>query len=97
MRGFWSLIENDKYKIGCTGKTVCLFDKQDNEIAKFRDFPYAYTSAISPRGDIFVVKTTEGRENNPAYLSKATRIIDILFDGEERYDFVNTLRKHLLY
>ncbi len=61
MRSFWSLIENDKYKIGCTGKTVYIFDKQDNEIAKFRDLPYAYTSAISPRGDILVVKTTEGR------------------------------------
>ena len=61
MRSFWSLIENDKYKIGCTGQTVCLFDKQDNEIAKFRDLPYAYTPAISPRGDVFVVKTTEGR------------------------------------
>ena len=34
-------------------------------------------------------------ENNPAYLSKAAQIIDILFDGEEKNEFVNTLLKKL--
>ena len=61
MPNFWSFIGNEKYDIGCTGQTVYLYDKQGNEIAKFKDLPYAYTSAISPNGDIFVVKTTEGR------------------------------------
>ena len=61
MRNYWSLIGNDKYNIGCTGQTVYLFDKHDAEIAKFKDLPYAYASGISPRGDVFVVKTTEGR------------------------------------
>lgn len=61
MRRYWSLIENDKYTIGCTGQTVYLLDKNNTEIAKFKDLPYAYTSGISPKGDIFVIKTTEGR------------------------------------
>ena len=61
MRNFWSFTGNEKYDIGCTGQTVYLYDKQGNEIAKFKDLPYAYMSAISPNGDIFVVKTTEGR------------------------------------
>lgn len=61
MRNYWSLIENEKYKVGCTGQTVYLLDKQNTEIAKFKDLPYAYASGISPRGDIFVIKTTEGR------------------------------------
>ena len=61
MRRYWSLIGNDKYNIGCTGQTVYLLDKQDREIAKFKDLPYAYTPGISPKGDIFVVKTGEGR------------------------------------
>ena len=34
-------------------------------------------------------------ENNPAYLSKAARIIDVLFEGEEKNEFVTTLRKSL--
>ena len=61
MRRYWSLIGNDKYSIGCTGQTVYLLDKDNTEIAKFKDLPYAYTSGISPNGDIFVVKSTEGR------------------------------------
>ncbi|MBQ7646582.1 MAG: hypothetical protein IJS94_04870 [Clostridia bacterium] len=61
MRNFWSFIGNDKYDIGCTGQTVYLYDKQGVELAKFKDLPYAYTAAVSPKGDIFVVKTTEGR------------------------------------
>lgn len=61
MRNYWSLIGNDKYNIGCTGQTVYLLDKQNAEIAKFKDLPYAYASGISPSGDIFVLKSTEGR------------------------------------
>lgn len=34
-------------------------------------------------------------ENNPAYLRKAALILDLLFDGEETNEFVNTLRKSL--
>ncbi len=34
-------------------------------------------------------------ENNPVYLRKAAQIIDILFDGEEKNEFVNTLRQKL--
>ncbi len=61
MKKFWSYIENGRYGIGCTGQTVYVYDKNRTEIAKFTDLPYAYKSAFSPRGDIFVVKTTEGR------------------------------------
>ena len=61
MRSFWSYIENDKYCVGCTGQTVFVYDKMGKELAKFKDLPYAYKSAFSPLGNIFVVKTTEGR------------------------------------
>lgn len=57
----FSYIKNDKYAIGCTGQTVYVYDSEGTEIAKFKDLPYAYTSAFSPNGDIFVVKTTRGR------------------------------------
>lgn len=61
MRNYWGLVTNGKFSIGCTGQTVYLMDRQGAEIAKFKDLPYAYVPGISPRGDIFVVKTAEGR------------------------------------
>ena len=61
MKKLWSYIENDEYGVGCTGQTVYLYDKNGTELKKFKDLPYAYKSAFSPLGNIFVVKTTEGR------------------------------------
>ena len=61
MPKFWSLISNGKYKVGCTGQTVYIYDQNGTELAKFKDLPYAYTAAFSPKGDIFVVKSTAGR------------------------------------
>ena len=61
MKKFLSYIENDEYGVGCTGQTVYLYDKNGTELKKFKDLPYAYKSAFSPLGNVFVVKTTEGR------------------------------------
>lgn len=61
MPNFWSLISNGKYSVGCTGQAVFIYDKNGKELARFKDLTYAYTSAISPKGDIFVVKSTKGR------------------------------------
>ena len=61
MKKFCSYIENDKYGVGCTGQTVYLYDKNGTELKKFKDLPYANKSAFSPLGNIFVIKTTEGR------------------------------------
>ena len=58
---FWTFIEGDKYKIGLTGSTVYVFDKNGTELATFKDLTYAYNAVISPLGDIFVIKTTDGR------------------------------------
>lgn len=60
MPSFWSYISNGEYSVGCTGRTVYVYDKMGNELAKFKHLPYSYTPAFSPKGDIFVVKTTEG-------------------------------------
>ena len=58
---FWSFIKNDKYCVGCTGQTVYVYSADGTELAKFKDLKYAYTAAFSPKGDIFVVKSAEGR------------------------------------
>ena len=61
MKKFWTFIGSDKYDIGLTGSTVFVYDKQGVELARFKDLNYAYGCVISPRGDIFAVKTTDGR------------------------------------
>lgn len=61
MPRFWSLISNGEYSVGCTGQSVYVYDKDGAELIRFRGLLYAYRPLISPKGDIFVVKTTEGR------------------------------------
>ncbi|MBQ8210811.1 MAG: hypothetical protein IJZ35_09535 [Clostridia bacterium] len=61
MPRFQSLISNGEYIVGCTGQTVYVYDKNNIELAKFKDLKYAYTPEFSPNGDIFIVKSTTGR------------------------------------
>lgn len=61
MKNFWGYVSNGEYSVGCTGQTVYLYDKDNNEIKKYKDIIYAYTPMISPDGKIFVVKSTDGR------------------------------------
>lgn len=60
MRKFWGFYDNGTYRVGCNGGTVYIYDSQDKEIAKFRDFPYAYTAAFMPDKNIIAVKSTVG-------------------------------------
>ena len=61
MPSFYSIIENESFRIGCTGQAVWVLDKTDAVLAKFKDLIYAYRAAISPRGDLLVVKGGQGR------------------------------------
>ena len=61
MKKFWSYVSNNEFSVGCTGQTVFLYDKDGNELGKFKDIIYGYTPMISPDGTLFVVKSTEGR------------------------------------
>lgn len=61
MKNFKGYTTNGSFSVGCTGQTVYLYDKDGNEIRKFKDIIYAYTPMISPDGKIFVVKSTDGR------------------------------------
>lgn len=61
MKDFKGFATNGEYSVGCTGQTVYLYDKDGNEIKKFKDIIYAYTPMISPDGKIFVAKSTDGR------------------------------------
>ena len=61
MEKFRSYVSNNEFSVGCTGQTVFLYDKDGNELGKFKDIIYGYTPMISPDGTLFVVKSTEGR------------------------------------
>lgn len=60
MRKFWGCYQNASYCVGCNGGTVYIYDRNGTELAKFRDFPYAYTAAFQPNANIIAVKSTAG-------------------------------------
>ncbi len=61
MKNFWSYITNGNFSVGCNGQTVYLYDKNNNEIKKFKDLIYAYRADFAPDGKSFIVKSNEGR------------------------------------
>ena len=60
MRKFWGFYENETFKVGCNGGTVYIYDKNDKELAEFKDISYAYEAIFKPNANIIVVKSTEG-------------------------------------
>lgn len=58
---FWTILETDKYNIGLTSRTIYIYDKQGNEIIKFKDLNYAYNGCVSNNQTLLAVKSTEGR------------------------------------
>ena len=58
---FWTYLETDKYNIGLTSRTVYIYDKQGNELTKFKDLNYAYKGCVSHNQSLLAVKSTEGR------------------------------------
>ena len=61
MKKFWSYISGNSYSIGCTGQTVYVYDKDGQELAKFKDIKYGYNAVFSPAEDLFVIKSTAGQ------------------------------------
>ena len=61
VRKFWGFYDNGKYRVGCNGGTIYVYDENDTELAKFRDIKYTYAGAFKPGTNIFVAKSTEGK------------------------------------
>lgn len=57
MRKFWGFYDNGKYRVGCSGQSVYVYDQQDAELARFRDMDYTYRGAFVPGTNIFVAKS----------------------------------------
>lgn len=57
---FWGWCQNDAFIVGCNGATVYIYDKDYNELARFKDIPYAYRAKFLPHTNILLVKSTAG-------------------------------------
>lgn len=60
MRKFWGFYKNASYSVGCNGATVYVYNSDEKELARFKNFPYAYSAAFKPHSNIIAVKSTEG-------------------------------------
>lgn len=60
MRKFWGFYDNGKYRVGCNGMTVYVYDQNNNELRKFKDIRHVYVGTFQPGTNIFVAKSTEG-------------------------------------
>lgn len=60
MKKFWGFYKNESYSVGCNGRTVYIYDLTGKELAKFRNFPSAYTAAFKPDSNMIAVKSTAG-------------------------------------
>lgn len=62
MRNFVGYAENENFKVGCTGQTTYVYDKDGNELARFKkDILYGYRPMFRPNSNIVVVKSTMDR------------------------------------
>ncbi len=60
MKKYQGYAQNEKFKVGLNGKTVYVFDNDENELARFQDAPYMYRGKFIPNTNTLVVKSTAG-------------------------------------
>ena len=60
MKKYQGYAQNEKFKVGLNGKTVYIFDNDENELARFQDAPYMYRGKFIPNSNTLVVKSTSG-------------------------------------
>ncbi len=60
MKKYQGYAQNEKFKVGLNGKTVYIFDNDENELARFQDAPYMYRGKFIPNSNTLVVKSSSG-------------------------------------
>lgn len=96
---YWKVGECEK-ALKQAEKLPNLYKARENALVYFlhgEERKTAAREALTPMAWVIAhhLKALCEEENDPTYLSKAAQIIDILFDGEEKNEFVDTLRKSL--
>jgi len=59
-RKYWGYCYNENFNVYCNGASVYVYDKNDNELARFKDIPYSYRAKFMPHTNILAVKSTKG-------------------------------------
>ena len=60
MRRFYGFYNNGKYKVGCNGGSIWVYDQNDNELARFKGLSCTYAGAFHPGTNVFAAKSTYG-------------------------------------
>jgi len=60
MKKYEGYTQNKNFKVGLNGRTVYIYDHEENELARFQDVPYMYRGKFIPNTNILVVKSTSG-------------------------------------
>ena len=60
MRKFWGTCNNSNYLVGCNGSTIYVYDKNEKEVAKFKDVKFVYRAKFIPNTNILIAKSTAG-------------------------------------
>ena len=60
MRKFYGFFDNGKYKVGCNGGTIYVYNQDEIEIARFKGLSCTYRGAFRPNTNVFVAKSTIG-------------------------------------
>lgn len=60
MKKFYGFFDNGKYKVGCNGGSIYVYDQNENELIRFKGLSCASRGAFRPGTNIFVAKSTVG-------------------------------------
>ena len=110
MKKYQGYAQNEKFKVGLNGKTVYIFDNDENELARFQDAPYMYRGKFIPNTNTLVVKSTAGwllfydldnlvliKKIRFSNIGSQTKNFAITQDGKYCNKMVDYLKKALIY
>ncbi len=60
MKKYYGFFDNGKYKVGCNGGSIYVFDQENTELAKFEGLSNTYKGAFRPGTNLFVAKSISG-------------------------------------
>ena len=60
MKKFYGFFDNGKYKVGCNGGSLYVYDQNDNELTRFKGLSCTYKGAFRPGTNLFVAKSING-------------------------------------
>jgi hypothetical protein len=60
MPKYYAYFDNGTYKVGCTGGSICVFDQNNTELARFKGLSCIYQGAFRPGTNMSVAKSNVG-------------------------------------